>query len=119
MGYGHRVHTGAFHRDHRTVLFDEPVRQGQERRRGRGKFTSFFAHWPVGVHAAQTRGERLFVHVTTTTNGMFYLHRCPLLRCVRPTRDRDRGAPATRVLFLRVINALDWWGCRTPDRPMK
>jgi hypothetical protein len=59
------------------------------------------------------------VDVNTTTNGMFYLHRCPLLRCVKPTMYRDSGAPATHGLFLRVIDNLDWLGCRTPDRPIE
>jgi site-specific DNA recombinase len=40
---GRRVDTRAFHRDHRTVLCDEPVGQGQERRIGRGKLTPLFA----------------------------------------------------------------------------
>ena len=74
---GKRVDTRAFHRDYRTVLFDEPVSQGQERRIGRGKLTPFFAHLPVSVHAAQTRGERVFVDVDTPTDGMFHLHGCP------------------------------------------
>src|SRR5215510_2282137 len=58
----------------------------------------------VGIHAAQTCGEHVLMYVDTTTDGMFYLHRCTLLRCVRPTTDRDSGAPATRGLFLRVID---------------
>jgi hypothetical protein len=116
---GKRVDTGAFHRDHRAVLFHEPVGQGEQRRIGRGKLTPFFPHLPVGVHAAQTRGEHVLVDVDTTTDGMFYLHRCTLLRCVRPTTERDGGAPAARMLFLRVIDDLDWWGCRTPDRPIE
>jgi hypothetical protein len=104
--------------DHRAVLVDEPVGQGEKRRIGRGKLTPFFTHLTVGVHAAQTCGEHVLVDVDTTTDGMFYLHRCTLLRFVRPTTDRDGGAPATRGLFLRVIDDLDWWGCRTPDRPI-
>jgi len=32
--------------------------------------------------------------------------------------DRDSGAPATHGLFLRVIDHLDWLGCRMPDRPI-
>ena len=70
-----------------------------------------------GVH--YPRGECVLVDVDTTTDGMFYLHRCTLLRFGRPTTARDGGAPATRVLFLRVIDDLDWWGCRTPDRPIE
>ena len=41
------IDTGAFHGDHRAVLFHEPVGQGEKRRIGRGKLTPFFspARW--------------------------------------------------------------------------
>jgi hypothetical protein len=113
------VDTRAFHRDHRTVRCDEPVGYSQERRRGCRQLTPCFAHLPVGIDAAQTRGARVLVDVDTTTNGRFHLPGYTLLRCVSPTRARDRGAPATRGLCLRVIDTLDWWGCRTPDRPIE
>src|SRR5262245_23419893 len=113
------IDTRAFHRDHRTVLFDEPIGQGQERRRGGRKLTPFFADLPVSLYTAQTRRKRVLMDVDTTTDGMFRLHRCPLLRFGRPPTHRDRGAPATRMLFLRVIDDLDWWGCRKPDRPIE
>jgi site-specific DNA recombinase len=116
---GKRVHARAFHRDDGAVLFHEPVGESQERRIGGRKLTPCFAHVPGGIHAAQTRGERVFVDVDTTTDGMFHLHRCPLLRFGRPTTHRDSGAPATRVLCLRMIDHLDWLGCRTPDRPIE
>jgi hypothetical protein len=116
---GRRVDPSAFHGDYGAVLFHEPVGQGQERRIGRRTLTPFFTHLPLGIYAAQTRGERVFVDVDTTTDGMFHLHCCPLLRFGKPTTSRDSGAPATRVLFLRVIDHLDWWGCRTPDRPIE
>ena len=114
---GRRVDTGAFHCDHRPVLCDEPIGQGQERGRGRGKLTPFLAHLPVSLYTAQTCGEHVLVDVDTTTDGMFHLHRCTLRRCVRPTIYKDSGAPATSVLFLRVIDALTGWGAgRRTDR---
>ena len=58
--------TGAFHCDHRAVLFHEPVGQGEKRRIGRGKLASLFADLTVGVHAAQTRRERVLVDIDAT-----------------------------------------------------
>jgi hypothetical protein len=79
------IDPGAFHGDYGAVLLHEPVRQGQERRVGRGKLASLLADLAVGVHATQTRRERVLVDIDTTTDGMFYLHCCALLRFLRPT----------------------------------
>jgi site-specific DNA recombinase len=82
---GRRLLAGAFHGDDGAVLLHEPVRQGQERRVGRGKLASLLADLTVGVHATQTRRERVLVDIDATTDGMFYLHGCALLRFIRPT----------------------------------
>ena len=110
---------GAGHRDHRTGRCDAPGGAGQERRRGGRTLPPCLAHLPVGIDAAPTRGARVRVDVETTTHGRFHLPGSPLLRGGSPPRARDRGAPATRVLVLRVSAHLDWWGCRTPDRPLE
>jgi hypothetical protein len=79
------IDPGAFHGDYGAVLLHEPVRQGQERRVGRGKLASLLADLTVGVHATQTRRERVLVDIDATTDGIFYLHYCALLRFLRPT----------------------------------
>jgi hypothetical protein len=78
------IDPGAFHRDHRAVLFHEPVGQGQERRIGRRKLAPSLLHLTVGIHATQTRRERVLVDIDATTDGMFYLHCCALLRFSDP-----------------------------------